>query len=467
MVAPVLLKSTEHAQPFSVETAQGNALNVYRTLFSGKRVDEPWPNCGAYEYNLRILWEPFVTLPEQTRAELIPNHIETLIVREDFRLLKDLYELENPSKKQTPVSSAQGDEGLGEDARLTLSKKGKKRFKTLSMSEIKQLPSPKFLVPGVLQQIGSSLLFAPPGTCKTFLILDIAFRLAYGMDWQGRKLPQSNVIYIYGEGKTNLKNRIEAWQQYHKQPDTNAIQFICAPVELIPERGFLCETIEDQEKIPGLIILDTFSVCAGDIQENDNSDVARFIAVANYIADFYETHVHIIHHTNKSGDYRGAVAFKGNVNTMISLNREDRNAPIIMHCEKQKDAEEFTDIRLQLKQVEIGFDPDTQLPITSCIIVAADGGGENEYISANNKREQTTMLEVLTTYGRLTGNSWASKCKALGVSARAFKEHVIVLKKEKRVTYEEPIKKGTAGYYQISAIEKLEQMIIEQGSATC
>lgn len=425
-----------------------------RALLAEKQAD--WPiNPGEYENDLQLFKQGLDGIPSQQRTRDIIfamlNNYPHL-----FSLVSD-----NSARTQQILPPARSEQIQEEDARLTIGKAGKKVFKTLSMSEIKKKLRPESLIPGILHRVGSSIIFGAPGTSKTFLALDIAFHLGYGMTWQGRQLPQSRVLYVYGEGNAGLINRIEGWQKYHNQPDTENVQFICAPVQLMTERNILCATIEEQEEIPAFIVLDTFSVCAEGIDENDNSKVAQFIAAANYIAETYQTHVCIIHHTNKSGEYRGAVAFKGNVSTMISLNREDRDAPVVMHCEKQKDAEEFADIRLQLKQVDICFDDDALETVTSCVVVAAD---ESQYgASQTNKKEQTTMLEVLTTYGRLTGNRWAAKCKELGVSARAFKDNAKILREAKRVTWEKPVKKGVSGYYSISASEEIEQFLAEQG----
>lgn len=292
----------------------------------------------------------------------------TALCKDDkYKWLKDI--------KNKPVPAREGEERPGgpsedQDERITTSKSGKKVFRTLSMSEIKRLPRAQWHVPGIYQKVSVSLTYGDANTGKTFVDLDMSLCMAYGMHWQGRKLEKTLVLYIYGEGNEGLANRVEAWQKHHDKPDTDTIRFICFPVQLMSELEVLCATIEDMDEIPAFIVIDTFSVCSEGIPENDNVEVAKFIACAAHIKRTYKTHVHIIHHAGKNGDYRGAAAFRGNVDTMTLLSRAGQDEPIVMSCKKQKDAEYFKDIRLNLEQVEIGFDEDTFTPITSCVVVA-------------------------------------------------------------------------------------------------
>jgi putative DNA primase/helicase len=287
------------------------------------------------------------------------------------------------------------------------------------------------------------MTYGDANTGKTFVDLDIALHLAYGMCWQGRKLAQTRVLYIYGEGNEGLANRIDAWQRKHGKEDTDAIQFICFPVQLMTEMEILCATIEEQETIPGLIVLDTFSVCAEGVPENDNVEVARFISCASKIKRTYKTHVHIIHHAGKNGDYRGAAAFKGNVDTMALLCREDNEAPIIMVCKKQKDAFYFPDIRLQLEQVILGFDEETLESISSCVVVSSD---ELTFNEERVNQERQVMMNALAKSEKMSVKMWREACARENVSRNAFYAHKDYLVQTGRIV-EEKLGPGKPVYY--------------------
>lgn len=335
------------------------------------------------------------------------------------------------------------------DERIITGKKGQKVFKTLTMSEVKRLPRAEWQVPGVYQKVSVSLTYGDANTGKTFVDLDIALHIAYGMNWQERRIKQGRVLYIYGEGNEGLANRIEAWQRYHNKPDTDAIQFICFPVQLLSELDVLCATIEEQDEIPSMIVIDTFSVCAEGIPENDNVEVAHFISCASHIKRTYKTHVHIIHHAGKNGDYRGAAAFRGNVDTMILLSRESQDAPIIVTCKKQKDAPYFSDIRLQLEQITLWTDEESLLPVTSCVVTTCD---TQTYSEEKREAEYTAMVNILIKNTRMSTDKWKKACaEEANISRNSFYDHKSYLVQTGRVT-EEVQGPGKPVFY--SAVEK-------------
>jgi hypothetical protein len=358
---------------------------------------------------------------------------------DEFTLV--LEALKNKHKAFNSVLDITDTSKLEQDDRLKTGKHGKPVFRTLSMGDVKKLPRASWQVPGIYQKVSVSMTYGDANTGKTFVDLDIALCIAYGMEWQGRKLKQGRVLYIYGEGNEGLANRIEAWQQHNNKPETDNIQFICFPVQVISELETLCATIDDQESIPSLVIIDTFSVCAVGVEESNNVEIAKFIAAASYIKRNYKTHVHIIHHAGKNGDYRGASAFKGNIDTMVFLSREDERAPVVMTCQKQKDYEYFKDIRLELKIIRLGIDEESQLPITSCVVVASDTRAQSEDAA---ELEREIMLTILEDNGRMNVAKWREAANKQNVSKNKFYLHEKYLVQTHRVEkFEQGIGKST------------------------
>jgi len=92
-----------------------------------------------------------------------------------------------------------------------------------------------------------------------------------------------------------------------------------------------------------------------DTNENAANEVAKVLVVAMHIKRTYGCHVIIVHHTGKSGDYRGSAAFRGNIDTMIEVSTEGEKSPIRIQCKKQRDGGYFDPIWVQLQIV--GSDP--------------------------------------------------------------------------------------------------------------
>jgi hypothetical protein len=408
--------------------------------------DEQIDQAGTLAEDLRELC---VDLQDTGLAQFNTNL--QVMSRTNRRIMAALSWLENQEAKQKE-----------KDARLTIGKRGVTVFKTLSISDLKTLPPAKWILPQIWQKVATSLMYGDANTGKTFVALDLAMHFACGLDWQGRALPRLRVLYIFGEGDVGLAARVEAWLKYHNQADTDFVQFICFPVQLLTELDVLCATIEDQDEIPGLIVIDTFSVCAEGIDENNNAEVARFINAATYIKRTYGTHVHIIHHSGKNGDYRGAAAFRGNVDTMILLSRENSTAPIVMSCKKQKDAEHFPDIYLQLQQVELGLDPETLEPLTSCVVVAGQKSAQNGETEESDAKEREQMIDILRLHRKLSVNRWISECRSVGISKNAYYRHIKILREANRVIYQAPEKRGLSGIFMLSPSEEIESIL--QGS---
>ncbi|SRR5579885_1758539 len=195
-----------------------------------------------------------------------------------------------------------------------LGPKGAPVFVTYSEDDIAALPDVKWLVADILQKQTVSLLAATGNTGKTFLALDLAMHIARGMPWIGHRIEQGTVLYIYGEGRLGLRKRLQAWRDYYNESSSPNIRFIPHAIHLRDQADVLRQTVDACDEPPAFIIVDTFSICASDVKENDNTEVARCIKTASEIKEKYGSHVMIVHHTNKaSGGIRGASAFRDNV----------------------------------------------------------------------------------------------------------------------------------------------------------
>jgi AAA domain len=164
---------------------------------------------------------------------------------------------------------------------------GKRTYRTYTLDDIETFSDIKWLVQNVLQCSTTSLLYGDSNTGKTFIGLDIALRVATGMTWQGRKVQAGRVLYIYAEGKLGLKPRWQAWKKHFNGTATDNISFIPCPVHLIGNRDELTRTVESLPDKPVLVIVDTFSMCAPDTNENAANEVSRVLEVANYIKRTY------------------------------------------------------------------------------------------------------------------------------------------------------------------------------------
>lgn len=315
-----------------------------------------------------------------------------------------------------------------EDTDFKKDRQGRQVFATLSEDDVDQLPDIEWLISGVLQHSTVSMLYADSNTGKTFVALDMAMCIARGMSWFGRPVKQGKVLYVYAEGRLGLGRRTGAWKKHHDKPSSNNVAFIARPVNLLQECHTLYATIEDMPEPPVMVVIDTFSMCAPGVNENQANEVAPVLAVASQVKRTYGCHVMIVHHAGKNGDYRGSAAFKGNIDTMIELTRDESTGPIKLHCKKQRDGGYFDDLYLQLQQVQTGFNEETLEKITSCVVVQA------EKVTPRLTDRQLAMLQVLAKYESLTNTDWKQLCKEEeNVPENTFDSNLRVLKKQGEV----------------------------------
>ncbi len=211
----------------------------------------------------------------------------------------------------------------------------KEVLKVLSRADIRKLPKAEWLVHGLLQTSTVSLMYGATQTGKSFITLHLVAAIARGEKWMGKRVKQGDVLYIYAEGSGGLDGRLSAWEAHHRMDYPENVNFVATPVSLIDKKQVVCDTVESFN--PSVVIIDTFSMCAPGINENDAPDVAKWLAVASHLKHTYGCHVMIIHHTTKGGDFRGSTAFTDNTDTVIEVSRENKTSPIHLECWKQRD----------------------------------------------------------------------------------------------------------------------------------
>ncbi|MBY0394692.1 MAG: AAA family ATPase, partial [Novosphingobium sp.] len=101
-------------------------------------------------------------------------------------------------------------------------------FETLSLDELVNMPPPTWLIEGLIPQHGLVLLYGRPGEHKTFIAVDGGLRVAYGLDWHGRTVKRVGVLYIAGEGRFGIGQRIKGWRKKH------GLAGVDAPFKLLP-----------------------------------------------------------------------------------------------------------------------------------------------------------------------------------------------------------------------------------------
>src|SRR5438874_4335197 len=85
------------------------------------------------------------------------------------------------------------------------------KFKLYTIDDLRQLPSPIWLIESLIGLNTLVVLYGQPASGKSFVALDMALSIASGQPWHSHGVEKKAVIYVVGEGGRGLAARVEAW----------------------------------------------------------------------------------------------------------------------------------------------------------------------------------------------------------------------------------------------------------------
>jgi len=185
-----------------------------------------------------------------------------------------------------------------------------------------QLPPVSWLVDGLIKRGGHHCLYGATGSMKSFLTLDLACRMANGMDFHGRASKQCDVLYVVGEGLDETMERLNDWLAYHRKSEGATIQPRALQIHDQQDMDNLIETLRE---VPGIemVVFDTLSNCSTGVKLNEPDDVtARLNPSFTRLNQEASVATLALHHTNKdSPKERGAQAIRDHTDKMFHLTK--------------------------------------------------------------------------------------------------------------------------------------------------
>jgi hypothetical protein len=270
-------------------------------------------------------------------------------------------------------------------------------YEPLDFDQLAQLPPPSYLIENLITDYGLTVIFGDPASGKTFLALDMALHLAYGASWHERETRQTGILYIVGEGVRGFAKRVKAWR-HHKGKHANPAPFLTLPTALdfmAPgDVQKLARTIEHTVKTTpiGLIVVDTVARnMNGD--ENDAKDMNRFVSACDALREKFAIAVIGIHHCGKDHErgMRGSTALPGASDTIIEVERNQKETVMTVTCRKQKDDDEPKPFYMEMVTVPIEpLSTQTSLVLKMLGPQKPNGNGNGKH--TNPTHQQITLI---------------------------------------------------------------------------
>lgn len=221
------------------------------------------------------------------------------------------------------------------------------RFYAFSEDEQEAWPEPSWIIPDVLPDEATVMLYGPSRSYKSFLALDLALALAYGKPsifGAQTDLTPVPTLFVAGESPRGLsRQRRPAWKLAHEVEGNGQFYMVKAmPSLLNGGMGALREQIREQGLKPKLIVIDTLAKAMAGMNENDARDAGVFIEAVEAMRDEFGATILMIHHTGKEAERgaRGSSAFFNGFDTVLEAQANNATNTVAVMVRKQKDADE-------------------------------------------------------------------------------------------------------------------------------
>ena len=211
-------------------------------------------------------------------------------------------------------------------------------------------------------------IFGATGSGKSFVVLDMAYCIAAGIDYHGHETKQGNVVYICGEGFSGLNRRLKALQGKYNQDIGNNFFISEQPGAFMDATvtSNVCEAVKAVGDV-SLVIIDTLHRNMGDGDENSSSDFGKFLRNIDTFLKPLGVTVLIIHHSGHEATTRsrGTSSIRGSwdfeYQTALS------NDCLTLTNTKVKDGPKPAPLSFEFAPVTLGEDSDGY-PITSVVL---------------------------------------------------------------------------------------------------
>jgi hypothetical protein len=232
------------------------------------------------------------------------------------------------------------------------------KFEFFEGDELTSKPTPiKFLIDGLIEENITGLVYGPSENGKSLVLLDWAFCMANGLEWEGRETKQTEVLIIAGEGHAGYRRRLKALELKYDMKASSRLLISKSAVRIDDPASCddVNQALQTAGKKPELIIIDTFHRnMEGD--ENSSKDVGK---VLNNIDQFFRSQgaaVLVVHHTGHGQDRaRGSSSIRGGVDAEYSVFKDDATNTVTLTCTKGKDLEKPKPLSFVIKPVQLDW----------------------------------------------------------------------------------------------------------------
>ena len=299
----------------------------------------------------------------------------------------------------------------------------------------KPTPGNNWIIQDWLPSESLMMLFAPSGSGKGFVAVDMAFAVAcpYINMWHDKKVVEhGDVVYLAGEGQKGLRKRSAGLKHYKNMSGADVkIHFIDEAIPLDdknPEIGVerMIANIGCRCPNPKVVFIDTTN-CYMSGDENKTVDATAFVRACKQIMSEFHCTVIIIHHTglgqDTQGRARGSSVFKAAMDMELKVSKS--GMMITLEMTKSKDTELQKGLTFQMKVVDApGFKDAVGQQDTTCVLLYdakvseqqnAISGKPEKKMTKSERFARETYRDAAKEYGEIITNDEGQEVVALNI----------------------------------------------------
>ncbi len=193
------------------------------------------------------------------------------------------------------------------------------RLGLITTAGLADIPPAQPLIDGMLSLDNLAWLAGAPGSYKSFMAIDWAMCVSTGVPYMGHPVTHVPTVYVTGEGKSGLRERVEAWKR--GQPPADKGWWYPQTVHVLSDDWRLliqaCQDVEAK-----LIVLDTQSNMTAGMDENSAKDMSTWVMRLQDLQAATGACVLVLHHSSKGGEsLRGSSVLHGAADSVYAMER--------------------------------------------------------------------------------------------------------------------------------------------------
>jgi hypothetical protein len=220
------------------------------------------------------------------------------------------------------------------------------KMRIVDRKRMNAITEPDWLIDDVLPY-GTTIMYAPPSSYKTFIALDMALSVAAGdtaVDPVHKVVSSGPVLFMLGEGRSHMLRRVKAWEEVHHWGVEVPDFYLGDPTpNVAADYSQLFEQMRQQcPQGVRLAVIDTVSRSLQGENENTQEIATKFTKLCDQFRMELGCAVLAIHHTGKTGeDIRGSSVFRGDADALYRCDKPNDHI-VSLRQEKIKDGIEWT-----------------------------------------------------------------------------------------------------------------------------